>query len=260
MEGLHFVIAVTDRERTPQVINLFQENNVFTTDVALGEGTAPPEVLDYLYLNPSEKGIVFGVITNTGILPLLKSFKRKLFIDVPGNGIVVAVPINSVGGKKSLEYILDGQSIDMSSAANESENAVKNDSSDESDKLVKSEKPDKKVRRKEMEGTMAVKTDHELIFVVANEGYTDLIMDAARSAGASGGTVIKARGSGAEYTKKFFGFSIASEKELHMIVTPAQGRNHIMQAIMEKAGLESKAQSIVFSLPVSHAIGLRLPE
>ena len=33
-----------------------------------------------------------------------------------------------------------------------------------------------------------------------------------------------------------------------------------MKAIMEKAGLNSKAQSIVFSLPVSNAIGLRLPD
>ena len=71
---------------------------------------------------------------------------------------------------------------------------------------------------------------------------------------------IKAKGTGAEYTEKFFGFSIASEKEIHLLVTPAQGRNAIMKAIMEQAGLESKAQSIVFSLPVSHALGLRQPE
>ena len=107
---------------------------------------------------------------------------------------------------------------------------------------------------------MAINTDYEMIFVIANEGYTDLIMDAARKAGARGGTVIKARGNGAEYTEKFFGFSIASEKELHFLVTPAQGRNHIMKSIMEHAGLDSKAQSIVFSLPVSHAIGLQFPE
>ena len=107
---------------------------------------------------------------------------------------------------------------------------------------------------------MSIKTDYELIFVVANEGYSDMIMDAARGAGAGGGTVIKAKGTGAEYTEKFFGFSIASEKEIHLLVTPAQGRNAIMKAIMEQAGLESKAQSIVFSLPVSHALGLRQPE
>ena len=68
-----------------------------------------------------------------------------------------------------------------------------------------------------------------------------MIMAAAREAGAGGGTVLKAKGTGAEYTEKFFGFSIASEKEMHLLVTPAQGRNTIMKAIMEKAGLDSTA-------------------
>ena len=119
---------------------------------------------------------------------------------------------------------------------------------------------EKKSDEVEREERMAIKTDYEMIFVIANEGYSDMIMDAARGAGAKGGTVIKGRGTGAENTEKFLGFSIAKEKEIHLLVTPAQGRNHIMKAIMEKAGLESKAQAMVFSLPVSHAIGLKMPE
>ena len=233
MDGLNMVITVTDRERTETAINLFRENNVFTTDIVLGQGTASRETLDYLYLNPSEKAIVFGVVTGAGLLPLLKAFKRKMFIDVPGNGIVAVVPLNTIGGRRSLEYMLDGQAVDTTQRSQE-----------EAERMER----------------MSVKTDHELIFVIANEGYSDLIMDAARGAGAAGGTVIKAKGTGAEYTEKFFGFSIASEKEIHLLVTPAQGRNNRMKAIMEKAGLESKAQSIVFSLPVSHALGLRQPE
>ena len=233
MDGLNMVITITDRERTETAINLFRENNVFTTDIVLGQGTASREMLDYLYLNPSEKAIVFGVVTGAGLLPLLKAFKRKMFIDVPGNGIVAVVPLNTIGGRRSLEYMLDGQAVDTTQGSQE-----------EAERMER----------------MSVKTDHELIFVIANEGYSDLIMDAARGAGAAGGTVIKAKGTGAEYTEKFFGFSIASEKEIHLLVTPAQGRNNIMKAIMEKAGLESKAQSIVFSLPVSHALGLRQPE
>ena len=187
MESLHLVIAITDRQNTEKVIEIFRESNVFTTDIVLGMGTAPTEILDYLYLSPNEKAVIFGVVTNGGLLPLLKNFKRRLYIDVPGNGIVATVPLNSIG-------------------------------------------------------------------------YSDMIMEAAREAGAGGGTVLKAKGTGAEYTEKFFGFSIASEKEMHLLVTPAQGRNTIMKAIMEKAGLDSKAQAIVFSLPVSHAIGLRMPE
>lgn len=226
MESLHLVIAIADRQNAEKVIETFRESNVFTTDIVLGMGTAPTEILDYLYLSPNEKAVVFGVVTNGGLPSLLKNFKRRLYIDVPGNGIVATVPLNSIGGKRSLEYILDGQTLDTS-------------------------------ERKER---MSIKTDFELIMVIANEGYSDMIMEAAREAGAGGGTVLKAKGTGAEYTEKFFGFSIASEKEMHLLVTPAQGRNAIMKAIMEKAGLDSKAQAIVFSLPVSHAIGLRMPE
>ncbi len=233
MDGLNMVIAITDREKTETVINLFRENNVFTTDIVLGRGTATGEILDLMLLSPSEKAMVLGVVTETGLLPLLKAFKRKMYIDIPGNGIVAVVPLNTIGGKRSLEYMLDGQAVDTTQRSHEEAERIKR---------------------------MSVKTDYELIFVIANEGYSDLIMDAAREAGARGGTVIKAKGTGAEYTEKFFGFSIASEKEIHLLVTQAQGRNNIMKAIMEKAGLESKAQSIVFSLPVSHALGLKQPE
>lgn len=226
MEGLQLVMAITDRDKTETVIGIFRECNVFTTDVVLGTGTAPMEILDYLYLSPNEKAVVLGVVTNAGLAPLLKTFKKKLYIDIPGNGIVATVPLNSIGGKRSLEYILDGQTLGSG----------------------------------EKENNMSIKTDHELIFVIANEGYSDMIMDAARAAGAGGGTVIKAKGTGAEYSKKFFGFSIATEKEIHLLVTPAQGRNAIMKAIMENAGLDSKAQAIVFSMPVSNAIGLRATE
>ena len=226
MEGLQLVMAITDRDKTETVIGIFRECNVFTTDVVLGTGTAPMEILDYLYLSPNEKAVVLGVVTNAGLAPLLKAFKKKLYIDIPGNGIVATVPLNSIGGKRSLEYILDGQTLGSG----------------------------------EKENNMSIKTDHELIFVIANEGYSDMIMDAARAAGAGGGTVIKAKGTGAEYSKKFFGFSIATEKEIHLLVTPAQGRNAIMKAIMENAGLDSKAQAIVFSMPVSNAIGLRAAE
>ena len=232
MDGLNLVITITDREKTETAIKLFQECNVFTTDIVLGQGTAPREILEYLYLSPAEKSIIFGVVTHAGLSALLRHLKRKMYIDIPGNGIAVTVPLNSIGGKRSLEYMLDGQTLETNKSLEAAE----------------------RIER------MSIKTDYELIFVVANEGYSDMIMDAARSAGAGGGTVIKAKGTGAEYTEKFFGFSIASEKEIHLLVAPAQGRNAIMRAIMDQAGLESKAQSIVFSLPVSHALGLRQPE
>ena len=78
MEGLQLVMAIADRDKTETVIEIFQECNVFTTDVVLGTGTAPLEILDYLYLSPNEKAVVFGVVTNAGLIPLLR-ISRKNF-------------------------------------------------------------------------------------------------------------------------------------------------------------------------------------
>ena len=65
-------------------------------------------------------------------------------------------------------------------------------------------------------------------------------------------------------TLRFFNIlpeiSLASEKELVLIVTKTEQKNDIMQAIMKDAGLTTKAKSILFSLPVSDTAGLRLVE
>ena len=103
-------------------------------------------------------------------------------------------------------------------------------------------------------------TDHQLIIVITEPGYTNMVMDAARSAGAYGGTVIHAKGTGMELAEKFMGVSLASEKELVLVVTKTELKNPIMQAIMKEAGLQTKAKSIAFSLPVTDTAGLRLVE
>ena len=103
-------------------------------------------------------------------------------------------------------------------------------------------------------------TVYELIVVISNQGYTELAMDAARSAGAYGGTVIHAKGTGMEQAERFMGVSLASEKEIIFIVAKKGQKNDIMKAVMEQAGMQSKAKSIVFSLPVTDTAGLRLME
>ena len=63
-----------------------------------------------------------------------------------------------------------------------------------------------------------------------------------------------------EQAEKFLGISLASEKDIIFIVTRASQKNAIMQSIMRQAGMETRAKSIVFSLPVTSTAGLRLLE
>ena len=80
----------------------------------------------------------------------------------------------------------------------------------------------------------------------------------ARGAGAYGGTVIHAKGTGMEYAEKYLGVTIAAEKAMIFIVTKKDQKNSIMKAIMEQAGMQTPAKTIVFSLPVTDTAGLRL--
>ena len=113
---------------------------------------------------------------------------------------------------------------------------------------------EREVQKKEEQ--VMVESKSILIITIVDKGNTELVMDAARAAGAGGGTVMRAKGTGAEIAK-FFGVSISEEKEMVYIVASRKGRDDIMRAIMEKAGRNTEAHGVVFSLPVDKVIGIR---
>ena len=95
--------------------------------------------------------------------------------------------------------------------------------------------------------------------VVLNTGTPDEAkFTAARTAGAGGGTVIHAKGTGMEGAAPFLGMELVNEKELVLIVSRTAQKNRIMKAIMD--GADRRAGAIVFSLPVTDTAGLRLLE
>ena len=97
--------------------------------------------------------------------------------------------------------------------------------------------------------------EFDLIITIVNRGFSELVMDAARGVGASGGTILHARGTGVHEAEKFFGISIQPEKELVLILTAHDERQTIMQAIAEKAGLNTPGKGLAFSVPVDDVVG-----
>ena len=96
---------------------------------------------------------------------------------------------------------------------------------------------------------------HELIVAVCSQGCTDMVMNAARAAGARGGTVLHGKGTGAKGAPKFYNITIAQEKEMILIITEQENKLKIMQAISAKCGLHSEADGLVLSLPIDTVIG-----
>lgn len=224
MNEIYMLGIITNRGMRHKFIDFFQMNDIHITLTALGAGTANSAILDYLGMEATEKAIYFAFVTRDTWKKLKKELYNKMHIDIPGRGIAFLIPLSSIGGKKALNYFTVGQDVMI-----EEESSLK-------------------------------ETDFELLITIANAGHIETIMDAARNAHAPGGTVIHAKGTGAEHARKFFGISLAEEKEMIFIVVRTKRKNEIMRAIMEQAGANSPAGAIIFSLPVTSTAGLRLLE
>ena len=96
----------------------------------------------------------------------------------------------------------------------------------------------------------------QLICCIVNAGFSETVMEAARGAGARGGTVIRARGTANPQAERFFGIAIQPDKELVLIVTKTECKDDILTALYEKVGLETPGQGIAFSLPVDKVAGI----
>lgn len=220
MLGLKYLILITKREYSEQYLEFFHQNGIKGVLSTLCNGTATDLTLDHFGIEKTEK-IMFETIVKEEQMPdLSKGMVLDMNISAVGNGVAMFIPIDGIGGVSSLKYFTGEVNVE------------------------------KKEEKKKMESKSV------LIITVVDKGNTDLVMDAARSAGAGGGTVVKAKGTGAEIAK-FFGVSISEEKEMVYVVAARDDRDAIMHAIMEKAGKNTDAHGVVFSLPVEKVIGIK---
>ncbi|MDO4266595.1 MAG: P-II family nitrogen regulator [Eubacteriales bacterium] len=224
MSSLYLMVTITDRNQQRRFLTFYQGYGAEAVLSALGRGTASSEVLDYMGLEASEKAALFSVVTGEVWKEIKLGLQQKMMIDIPGTGIAFVIPLSSIAGKRQLAFLTGSQVF-----VKGEESALKN-------------------------------TKYELLIAIANQGYTEMIMNAARKVGAGGGTVIHAKGTGMDGSEKFLGVSLATEKEMVFIVVKSENKNAVMEAVSREAGLETKAKAVLFSLPVTSTAGLRLAE
>jgi nitrogen regulatory protein PII len=97
---------------------------------------------------------------------------------------------------------------------------------------------------------------YELIYTIVNQGYSDIVMQAAKENGARGGTIYLANGTGGKEYEKFYGIEISPEKEVIIIIVENKIKDKIMKAIYEVAGLETKGAGICFSMSLDDVYGI----
>ncbi len=188
------------------------------------DGSTKIDRLRILGIEQTGRLLFATIMEDKRVRRVLTEAVMNLGLATPGHGIALTIPMESVGGKTSLKKMTGMEEI----AAGEGR----------------------------AEGLEEKRMGSMIVAVIEN-GHVEEVMDAARSAGASGGTVVHAKGTAGEIGRKFFGVTLGQEKEIVMIVVKPGQRAAIMRAIMDKAGVNSPAHAILFSLPVEQVVGIR---
>ena len=90
----------------------------------------------------------------------------------------------------------------------------------------------------------------QLLVCIVNAGFSQNVMEAARAAGARGGSIIRGRGSANPEAEEFFNITVQPDKEVVLILVPNDIKDAVMTAVYKNSGLTTDGQGIAFSLPV----------
>lgn len=219
------LVTIVDRGRGGKAVDLYRAQNLHFDFICLGLGTASSRILNYFGLAETEKDVVLTLAPADRLPGILRRAKDVLSLERPGKGILFTVP-------------LSGLSSQITAVLNKPEYRMEENIMSEAP-IPKEESP-----------------AYELVLTILNRGFTDTVMDAAREAGARGGTIVNARRVGFEDAQNLLGFSIQPEKEIIVILIPKAEKKPVMQAINKVAGLTTECRGIVISLPVDDILGL----
>lgn len=220
---LRALLLITTPKLAKKAMDMFQQGAVPIQYQWNASGTAPSELIDVLGLGSPDKSILLSVLPKPFADEMLKKLKKKLKLGTVNSGIAFTLPLS--GANNLILHILE--------KLNGSEEAIK--------------------ERKEHKSMTDAK--YSLVAVIINQGYSEEVMDVARTAGAGGGTVVHSRRIGNKEAMGFWGMSIQEEKEMLFIVVENENKLEIMQAIGKHCGMHSEAKGIVLSLPIDTVIG-----
>lgn len=213
------IVNPSDEHKLKEILD---DSSVALAFTFTGTGTARSAVLDYLGIGETEKSIVISLIPESDEERVMQQIRAKMSLYMVGRGISFTVPLSGIS-----EIVANGLS---GAAAN---------------KIVDGKKIMTNEDRK-----------YDLIIAAVAAGRVDEAMEAARSAGAAGGTILRARSLDNAKAEQFIGITLAVEQEILLILAKRESKLAIMQALSERVGLKTEAGGVIFSLPVDRTAGI----
>lgn len=212
------LLSIVERDKGKKLIKVLKSINIRVNFQTVGFGTAPTEMMDIFGLGTNDKDIIISLGAENDIKDMMSNFGTTFSSHSKYGGLMIILDISAAG--RILTEILnfnDGKITDK--------------------------------------GTVTMKNEHHnnLIIISVNEGFSDDVMQVARKAGATGGTVIKGRLADVEQFAELGNTEVDEEREILCILAPLKTSKQIMEDVNKEFGLTSSANGIVFAVPTEKA-------
>ena len=221
------LVCILGRENEIALTEVCNEFCVSLHFSSIGFGTAKSNYMSYLGLDEIEKRVVYALIPNYVERPLLREINRRLRLYLMGRGIAFTIPLSGISSIVSRAILTT---------------PLKEDGSVSPRAKKHTEKEYKKM--------------HEMIVAVVNQKFTEVVVDAARAAGATGATILHTRSVNNAPAEQLIGTSLTQESDTVLLLTTNEYKGRIMESIRDAAGLKTDGGAVIFSLPVDSLIGI----
>lgn len=218
--SFRILVLITKPKLADKAADILRRGNVPLQFEWNARGTAPSELVDVLGLGSPDKNVLVSLMTRGTAAEMLVKLKKELRLGTVNSGIAFTLPISGANGLV-VRLLSEGDA-------------------DGTDRKVVINMADSK---------------YTLIAAAVDRGYSENVMEAARAAGAGGGTVMSSRGIVSEAAAGYWGKSLREEKDIVLIVADNESKLGIMSAISEKCGMRSEAKGTVISIPIDSVMG-----
>ena len=213
------IFSIITRGKAKKYMESLDSNGIGFHMQTTAFGTAPSEMMDIFGLGTNDKDIVISLAPES----IINSYALKISNGISGGfeygGLMLCVRLSAISRLTSELVNRASKEIDKNGGKNKVKSGQK----------------------------------HQLILVSVNQGYTDAVMETARSAGAMGGTVLRARLADSGMIEQIGDAEIQQERDIITIFAPEGTAAKIMEAVNREHGALSEANGMVMAIPVDKA-------
>ena len=219
------ISVVVNSNVSHKVIRIAKECGALGSTTVLCRGTVTNKLLELLDLNEDRRELIFIIAESHLAQNLLETLNSRLKLAKPHHGIAFATEICSVRGMHNYDSTKIREEHPMTDSIN---------------------------------NTAKIKGDrmYNSIYVVVDKGKANDVIESSKKAGARGGTIFGARGSGIHETHKLFSMEVEPEKEVVLILVTEEETQKICDAIVTDMKLEEPGNGVLYVQRLLKAYGL----